>query len=285
LSAAGDIWSLGITLIEALTQHPPSMPGVESEDILLPADLPPIFAGMIRRCLNRNPADRPTAAALDAEINPAPISPAPQLPVATAPESPVEVPSPLVSTAAPKVREVPVVAVPPEEPPKQQWFVPAIAVLLIVGAAVGAGVHMLSSRTDSQRVVSSTAASQISQAPSPTPSEVSATSDSAKQAALPSANGSPSVLHQEIPEIPRGVRDTIRGRIKIDVRVSVDSSGNVVEEALEKAGPSKYFSRLAAEAARKWKFAPANSRDYRKWLLRFEFTRSGVSAQASGPRS
>ncbi len=285
LSAAGDIWSLGITLIEALTQHPPSMPAVESEAVLLPADLPPIFAGMIRRCLNRDPADRPTAAALDAEINPPPINPPPQLPVAMVPEPPVEVPGPLVSTAAPKVREVPVVAALREEPPKQQWFVPAIAVLLIVGAAVGAGVHMLSSRTASQRVESSTAASQISQAPPPSPSEVSATADSAKQAALPSANGSPSLLHQEIPEIPRGVRDTIRGRIKIDVRVTVDSSGNVVEEALEKAGPSKYFSHLAAEAARKWKFAPTNGQDYRKWLLRFEFTRGGVSAQASGPRS
>ena len=102
---------------------------------------------------------------------------------------------------------------------------------------------------------------------------------------MPAANGSPSVLHQEIPEIPRAVRDTIHGRIKVDVRVTVDSSGNVVEETLEKAGPSKYFSRLAAEAARKWKFAPANGQDNRKRLLRFEFTRGGATAQAAIPRS
>jgi hypothetical protein len=33
---------------------------------------------------------------------------------------------------------------------------------------------------------------------------------------------------------------------------------------------------LATEAAKKWKFAPTNSQDSRKWLLRFEFTRSGT---------
>ena len=82
LSAAGDIWSLGITLIEALTQYAPSLPAVDSETVLLPADLPPAFAGMIRRCLNRDPAGRPTAADLEADLNPAPAP----LPVAMFPE-------------------------------------------------------------------------------------------------------------------------------------------------------------------------------------------------------
>src|SRR5271169_4137521 len=67
-SAAGDIWSLGMTLFEALTQHlPPAESGTEPS---FPATVPREFANIIRRCLNRNPEDRPTAAGLEAEFNP-----------------------------------------------------------------------------------------------------------------------------------------------------------------------------------------------------------------------
>jgi hypothetical protein len=58
-----------------------------------------------------------------------------------------------------------------------------------------------------------------------------------------------------------------------------------VEETLEKPGPSKYFARLATEAARKWKFVPAGNHDSRQWLLQFEFTRGGASGHATTPRS
>lgn len=89
------------------------------------------------------------------------------------------------------------------------------------------------------------------------------------------------MLHEEIPDVPRSARDTIHGRIKVAIRVAVDSSGSVISASLEKPGPSSYFARLATEAARKWKFAPADNQDSRKWLLSFEFTRSGVIGHAS----
>jgi TonB family protein len=92
------------------------------------------------------------------------------------------------------------------------------------------------------------------------------------------------VLHEEIPDVPRRTRDTIHGHIKVAVRVTVDSSGNVVGETLENPGPSKYFARLATEAARKWKFAPVDNQAPRKWLLRFEFTRGGATGHAAAPK-
>jgi TonB family protein len=100
------------------------------------------------------------------------------------------------------------------------------------------------------------------------------------------ANESPAVLHEEIPDIPRSARNTIHGRIKVSVRVTVDNSGSVTYATLESRGASKYFARLAIEAAKKWKFAPADDQDSRKWLLRFEFTRGGAvggSAQVFTP--
>jgi outer membrane biosynthesis protein TonB len=66
--------------------------------------------------------------------------------------------------------------------------------------------------------------------------------------------------------------------------VTVDSSGNVVDETLENPGPSKYFARLATVAARKWKFAPADNQDSREWLLWFEFTRGSTTGHAGTTR-
>jgi len=67
--------------------------------------------------------------------------------------------------------------------------------------------------------------------------------------------------------------------------VTVDSSGNVLHESPESPGSSRYFVRLATEAARKWKFAPADGQDSREWLLRFEFTRGGVTGHATSASS
>jgi outer membrane biosynthesis protein TonB len=90
------------------------------------------------------------------------------------------------------------------------------------------------------------------------------------------------VTHEEIPAVSRGTRDSIRGQIKVAVRVTVDRAGNVVAENLEVHGSSPYFARLASDAAKKWKFAPADDPSSREWLLQFEFSRSGVSGHALG---
>jgi TonB family protein len=88
------------------------------------------------------------------------------------------------------------------------------------------------------------------------------------------------VLHEEIPAISRGARESIHGQIKVAVRVTIDRTGNVVAENLEVHGSSQYFARLATEAARKWKFAPAENQTPRDWLVQFEFSRSGITGQA-----
>jgi TonB family protein len=93
------------------------------------------------------------------------------------------------------------------------------------------------------------------------------------------------VLHEEIPDVPLRARDTIHGRIDISIRVTVNNAGDVVDETLEKRGPSRYFARLATEAARKWKFAATDDQASRKWLLRYEFTRNGATVLVAMPRS
>jgi TonB family protein len=303
-SAAGDIWGLGMTMVEALTQHLPSWPDGKSEIASFPANLPPAFVEIGRRCLNRNPANRPTVADVEALIKPAP-----RLLNVSTPQSPVSVPKPLesgpqppVSIPMPPVRETPDRARAPEESTIRRLFIPAVAVLLIVVVAVWAGLHVPRSRTSLERAGPSSAASQNPETSLSAPAEVSAPSSSAKSAdskSVPShvgsrrsaqraqtlANISSSVLHEEIPDVPRHARSTIHGHILVAVRVTVDRSGNVVDETLENPGPSRYFARLATKAARKWKFAPADNQDSRKWLLQFEFSRGGAAGHAATPRS
>jgi TonB family protein len=108
---------------------------------------------------------------------------------------------------------------------------------------------------------------------------------STEQRRHPSADSSSAVIHEEIPKVPQKARETIRGRVKVAVRVTVDRSGNVVRDRFENAGPSRYFNRLASEAARKWKFTSADGEGSREWLLRFEFGRDGTTVHATRPRS
>jgi len=92
------------------------------------------------------------------------------------------------------------------------------------------------------------------------------------------------VLHQEIPDVSRHARESIRGVIKIVVRVSVDRSGNVVSANLQDRASRKYFARASMGAAKKWKFAPDQDRPSRVWLLDFEFTHTGATADATEVR-
>jgi outer membrane biosynthesis protein TonB len=88
-------------------------------------------------------------------------------------------------------------------------------------------------------------------------------------------------VYQVIPDVSQPILNKIRGHIVVKVRVLVDPTGTVVGQFMENAGPSRYFARLAAEAAAEWKFSPGAGRDARVWLLRFEFERSGATVQSS----
>jgi TonB family protein len=84
------------------------------------------------------------------------------------------------------------------------------------------------------------------------------------------------VAHQVMPEVLQSAADTIRGTVRVRVKVDVDRSGNVEEAELESSGPSKYFARAALAAAQLWKFKPpmvGGKGVLSTWSLQFEFTR------------
>lgn len=245
---AADMQALGATIVEALTQVRPGLKS-PAEPPSLPASLSPALADALLRTLSPAPRNRPTVAELRNRADP--------------PSEALAAPPPTVSAQAAAV--APPAASGRETRPR--WLIPAAALGLVL-LAVWAGSRLLRSHTGS----------------APPHAEAMAPLQTAAPAAAPSSETVPSpaspLVHEEIPSVPRGARDSIRGQIKVAVRVTVDRAGNVVAENLEVHGSSRYFARLATDAARKWKFAPADNQAPREWLVQFEFSRNGVTGHA-----
>jgi hypothetical protein len=287
VETASDVWALGVTLVEALTQSPPAWINERTGEVRLPTTIPPDFADILRKCLSRNPATRPTISELQAQLTQGPQIAAPkgvQPSEVAPPAAPPAKPAPAVELAQPaQPAATKPVSVPNQAPagrvpsadwvPSARWLAPAVAVGLVVVLIVWAAMRPLGSRNSPPSAPA--IAPSSSQQPAPQIAAPPRPAAPPKSAALPSSV----VVHQEIPVVSRGIRDSVHGTIKVAVLVTVDRSGSVVAETLESRGPSNYFARVAVDAAKKWRFAPADAPASRQWLLQFEFTRAGAAAE------
>jgi TonB family protein len=87
------------------------------------------------------------------------------------------------------------------------------------------------------------------------------------------------VADRVLPRVSQRSLNTITGKVRVTVKLNVDPSGRVSNASLQSAGPSEYFSKVALEASRHWKFDPPQSGGEPKssqWLLRYAFGRGGV---------
>jgi hypothetical protein len=257
-AAAGDVWGLGLTLVEALTQHLPSL-DVQAVAVSLPTTVPQAFVDTVKRCLSYTPATRPLVADLAGQF-------------AGVPKS---APAPAPQAA---VREAPPAVAPIPQPTRQRGPAPNVAAIVsvIVLAAAWAGWQLL--RTHRNFQSASVTGPIVSQQPAVVPANTS--QNPTAQPPGPAATVA-SVSHVQLPNVPRKALGTIHGHFRIAVAVVVDHSGTVIRALLRNTGPSPYFARLALEAAMKSRFAPADQPGTRQWLLRYEFTRSGVTGDAN----
>jgi eukaryotic-like serine/threonine-protein kinase len=89
------------------------------------------------------------------------------------------------------------------------------------------------------------------------------------------------VLDQVLPAAPAKALASIHGSFHVTARVQVDPSGRVTDATLDDPGPSKYFASLTEKAARQWQFTSPESDGHfvaSEWLIRFDFSSSGVHA-------
>lgn len=81
---------------------------------------------------------------------------------------------------------------------------------------------------------------------------------SAETPTIATAAHPPVPTHQTVPALPTSLRGAIWKATVVDVNVSVDATGNVVKaEAVQKAGLNPLLRDAAVQAARRWKFQPA----------------------------
>jgi TonB family protein len=96
-----------------------------------------------------------------------------------------------------------------------------------------------------------------------------------------SSPGRGQVLDQILPDVPDKALATITGKVRVTVLAHVDAAGNVSGAEFEDPGPSKYFADAALKAVRRWEFTSpeVGGRSLSsEWLVRFEFSPSGVKA-------
>jgi TonB family protein len=295
------MWALGVTMVQALTQRMPTWPDGGSQTPLLPEGFPRDFGDVVLRCLHQNPTERPTPQELKGQISgeiTAPLAVLPE-PMAVAPDPPA--PQKTVVSRQP-ARQEPVLS----EPVRAEIVSRAVAEAtaptaaratpkrsitpLLVGAAIGLLVIWGWTRLfHKPRNPPPSVADQVQPAPTAAPQTSPMVSRTLSQpSSAPEVDLPPGVLHQELPTVARSANETIHGHFRVVVRVVVNRSGKVIDESLEEAGPSKYFAKQASTAAREWKFVAADDHGAREWLLRFDFSKDQVSAQAeaaASPRS
>jgi eukaryotic-like serine/threonine-protein kinase len=302
-SAAGDVWSLGVTLVEVLTQQLPTWEWKGQEEPELPKAIPAPFGDIARQCLGRDPQRRCTLAEIGARLDPD----APALGRETRAE-PRVIAQPVMR--APKAAEVarpPIQAKPratAEEMsavPRRGFTIPTIAfgvVALIMVFAASKLFHRgpkvspgpaasvveepvapskskpVEARKPTEKPI---AKRSISNAAAPVIAPAAQPKLATKRAAGEFVGGA--VVHQALPAVPQSALNTIRGAVRVGVRAQVDASGKVVGADLDSAGPSKYFANLAMRAAREWEFTPAKVNGQNvssEWILRFEFAQDGA---------
>jgi serine/threonine-protein kinase len=288
-STAGDVWALGASLLEALTRRP-SVSAGEPREAVLPADFSPAFREVVSRCLSPNPQDRPSVDELAAWARGQ--SALPPSPVATQPVALVPAETPTVATPPPRtVSPQPAPQVARPAPSVKRYPSRRVLLALILAAVltlVLASIGVRAFRNHRAVVQPAPAVQDLGNSSSPTPGGATqAAADgrppaSAVPTSKPGRSGtaSPSGLHEEIPDIPWSARRTIRGHIKVWVRVMVDPDGSVFAAVSDRSGPSSYFQRAAIEAAKKWTFPPVGSPPQRMMQVRFDFTRDGATARA-----
>jgi eukaryotic-like serine/threonine-protein kinase len=248
MAPSADVWSLGVTLVEALTQQSPLWDFASKTEPVVPDSLPKPFDEITRECLRVDPARRCTLSdirvLLEGKSNPAP------------------------RQVLPEAHPLPKMA---EKSSRTRMPLVPLIVGFVLLLAIVFGLSMRSHKTETAPLQTET----IKQAPTAEPEAQAPTPPGTTTG---SASGE--VLNRVMPEVSRQASGTIHGTVTVVVRASVDPSGTVTDAEFASHGPSAYFARVAMESARNWKFkAPAQNGQAiaSTWLLRYQFKRDSVN--------
>lgn len=322
IGPAADLWSLGATLVECLTQQPPQWDGHVASDPIVPAAVPQPFSAIARRCLRTDPARRGTIEAMQARLDPAKFEPAKSGPAKLEPAKRSPEPESKPTEALPAnpslVLVLAVAAIllfcvgvwkvlshryPGESPTEQAQTAPADASAQSPGPTPVAQPSPAEPSTATAPQAATPDATPVSPqapetAPAPDPAAVAppqsqpqaqpeaqpevAPAPTDQPSAPVTAGINPAIVTQILPDIVPSALKTVNGTLRVSVEVTVGADGRISGATLASSGPSKYFAAKSLEAAGHWKFRPAAAGN---WTLEFQYTRSGIHvvAQPAAP--
>ena len=307
IAAAADVWSLGVTMVEALTQRTPVIRSQTRTELPLPETIPPPFLEIARRSVQLDPTRRATLAEISALLNPGKTGKrdpllVPQSTDVVVPETvkkslAAQHPSALPRTLIP----APVATVPAKAPvqtvsPRKGRLALPLVVVIIVIAAILLAPRVLNRHSQLQPQAATvqptiTPASETLAPPTfaVKPGEAKrdesavrsesivapkepATKKVTKPAAGDHVRGA--VTYQVVPDVSEQARQTILGTVRVRVKTHVDENGNVSGAELDSSS-SGYFGNQALQVVRRWTFKPPQvdgQNAASEWMLRFEFT-------------
>ncbi len=247
---ASDLWSVGATLVTALLQSAPFSGEGSQGDPGLPKSLAEPFRGIARECLRFDPKRRCSVGDIVARLQP-------------------------------PGRSVPAEPELPPAPRRRTNRGPIAAGVAVAALVLGLIFFFASGKSGPPRPASTTQPSPATPpAAAPLPAPAASTPKPAAEPANPTKPASPGqVVRQVLPEVSPSARNTIRGKIRVIVRVDVDASGKVTDAKFTSAGPSRYFANQTLKASRQWEFsAPevAGQPTASAWSLVFRIGRKGT---------
>jgi TonB family protein len=290
VSTAADRWQLGMTLVEALTQRLAVWDRARRSVPEVPATVPEPFHEIAKHCLQVDPGKRWTIAEISDHLG-ADL----QGPTSAQTEKAVSAPA-IVGQQNMGHHNL------GQRKASAKWpYVLGLAALL----AVAFFMRARPKRPGPPAEVQSTQIQHVAPAaptlpeskPRPHAPGGAKVGDARAEGAAPEAGAKEKaftntdftntdhqsgVVQRVMPQVSPSARGTIQGKVKVRVKVEVDAAGNVAKATLESAGPSKYFSRAALEAAQGWKFSPGQSDESgtREWRLQFAFSRAKTEVSA-----
>jgi len=310
-----DLWSLGATLVEVLTKYPPVWNRERAADPTVPESMPEPFASIARKCLRSDPEHRWTIESVQARLEPARFPSRPQEKPATASpgrgraaillvaaalvlagigtwnvvshrQKPPQISPQIQPSTALKSQTLPVAA-PARAPAKTPAQASRPVANPVASPDASPAVNPVAGSTPAPPTPDRTSSAPPSAAPTP----IAAAAPVAAPAPPPQSQSDQSpagsrttvnhaVMNQILPDILPSAMKTVNGTLRVSVRLSVDANGFVTDAALESPGPSKYFAGKSLEAARHWKFRPAQVNGNAApsaWTLEFQYKQNGIN--------